>query len=73
MLLTESEALTKHCPLARVTTTGLSPMPAYNRVGSTAVLCLGRACMGWQWAREDTMVPKTDTAGVPRGWCSALC
>jgi hypothetical protein len=56
MMLTEEEAKTKWCPLARVSNPAGTAQPA-NRVmhdgavlaGLSAFNCIGSVCMAWRW------------------------
>lgn len=69
--MTEDEAKTKWCPMARVSSDSDS---AWNRVGRFSLdgshpLCIGSACMMWRWAVETQYFPKENPDGsVEMNW-----
>jgi hypothetical protein len=67
-LLTEDEAKTKWCPLARATNLGDLPV-SVNRRGNapdTDCLCIASACMAWRF------VPGTGYEPATVGYCGAF-
>ena len=78
MIVTEKEAATKWCPLARLTG---SENVAWNRVETSrgehySTMCIGSQCMAWRWAFEastqgDVSIAKDDT-GYRVGFCGAF-
>jgi len=64
--MTEKEAKTKWCPLARLSEMG----GTYNRTGPEANLqCIGSACMAW---RTKEGVSARSQAFVTVGYCGAF-
>lgn len=64
--MTEDEAKTKWCPMARDTVEG---MGSFNRKGTgkavETTLCLGSACMAWRWAEGRGAGPVEETTESP--------
>ena len=76
--MTEEDAKTRWCPYGRIWSDSGA---AYNRTGqahnfdapSVNSLCLGSACMAWQWTEpplHDEKLKKYQTMqGGPKGYC----
>lgn len=82
-LLTEDEAKTKWCPLARATNCGELPV-AVNRIGKAPdndCRCIASVCMAWRKFDQTGMGPNGEkrdrdldgrTRWVDRGFCGAF-
>ena len=73
--MTEDEAITKWCPMARVAEEDASGAtgPAFNRYdggdcSAKSALCIGSQCMAWRWLR----VHEFSHGDKRRGYCGAF-
>lgn len=73
MLMTEDEARTKWCPMARIATNIYPHASAINRGHDSGVpqippgcQCIASKCAMWQWHWQSYDIPRG--ASVPDGW-----
>jgi hypothetical protein len=74
MLLTEREAKTKWCPMAReVRVVGNDIMGPFNIADISGQQhrhrCIGSECAMWRWNVRDRDKRRTDEDGTPIGYC----